>query len=161
MERSIAALLAEKLPPEQVAASRLIMGVDRQLIEDRTYFVVLDGDRIVGSGGWSARATAYGGDHTPGRDAALLDPGRDAARIRAMYTDPDYARRGIGRLVLSLCEGAARDAGFARVELVGTASGEPLYAVAGYEVLERFTDDRGGAPVPLARMGKRLRSVFR
>lgn len=156
MERSIAALLAEKLTPEQVAASRIIMGVDRQLIEDRTYFVVLDGERIVGSGGWSARATAYGGDHTPGRDPARLDPARDAARVRAMYTDPTYVRRGIGRLVLSLCEDAALRAGFSRVELVGTAAGEPLYAAAGYQVLERFTDDRGGAPVPLARMGKRL-----
>lgn len=156
MERAIAALLGEKLPPEQVAASRLIMGVDRQLIADGTYFVVLDGERIVGSGGWSARVTSYGGDHTPGRDPARLDPRRDAARVRAMYTDPDYARRGIGRRVLTLCEDAARQAGFGRVELVGTAAGEPLYAAAGYRVIERFTDDRGGAPVPLARMGKRL-----
>ncbi|MFX8601172.1 GNAT family N-acetyltransferase, partial [Acinetobacter baumannii] len=87
------------------------------LIEDGTYFVVMDGERIVGSGGWSARATSYGGDHTPGRDPARLDPRRDAARVRAMYTDPDYARRGIGRRVLTLCEDAARQAGLGRVEL--------------------------------------------
>jgi GNAT superfamily N-acetyltransferase len=73
-----------------------------------------------------------------------------------MYTHPDFARRGVGRLILSLCEAAAREAGFARVELAGTMAGQPLYEACGYEVLERLTDDRGGAPVPLLRMGKAL-----
>lgn len=134
----------------------MIMGIDRQLIADRTYFVILDGERIVGSGGWSARATLYGGDHTPGRDPAPLDPAKDSARIRAMYTDPDYARRGIGRLILSLCEGAASAARFKAVEMAATRAGEALYTACGYEVLDRFEDARGGTPVPLARMIKRL-----
>ena len=150
------ALLGERLSPEQVGASRLIMGIDRDLIGDGTYFVVMDADRIVGCGGWSFRATHYGGDHTPGRDPARLDPAHDAARVRAMYTDPDDTRRGVGRLILSVCEQAAATAGFAGAELVATASGEALYAACGYTVLERFEDARGGTSVPLARMIKRL-----
>ena len=156
MERSISALQSAFLSPEQVAASRTIMGIDRQLIADGTYFLIEEGDRIVGSGGWSARATLYGGDHTPGRDPAALDPNTDSARIRAMYTDPDYARRGIGRLILKLCEDAAKTAGFKAVEMAATRSGEALYAACGYVVLERFEDARGGTSVPLSRMIKTL-----
>ncbi len=158
MDASISRLQDDFLSPEQVAASRTIMGLDTQLIEDGGYFVVEDPAAavIVGSGGWSRRATLYGGDHSPGRDAAWLDPARDAARVRAMYTHPDYARRGVGRLILSLCEAAAREAGFRRVELMGTLSGEPLYRACGYQPIERIEDARGGAPVPLVRMGKPL-----
>ena len=84
----------------------------------------------------------------PGRDAALLDPNRDPARVRAMYTHPDYKRRGVGRLILSLCEQAARAEGFVRAELVATMAGEPLYKACGYREIERFSDDRGGIAVP-------------
>ena len=81
----------------------------------------------------------------------------EAARIRAMYTDPAFTRRGVGRLILSLCETAARDAGFARVEMMATLAGEPLYAACGYRVIERVADmARGDVPVPGARMGKAL-----
>jgi len=160
MEAAISELQTGFLSPEQVAASRTIMGLDTQLIDDGGYFVIEDpvGEApvIAGSGGWSRRATLYGGDHSPGRDAAWLDPAHDAARVRAMYTHPGYARRGIGRLVLSLCEDAARQAGFRRVELMGTMSGEPLYRACGYSPIERIEDPRGGAPVPLVRMGKAL-----
>lgn len=154
MAASIDQLQSAFLSPEQVAASRTLMGLDTQLVADRGYFVIEDGAVIVGSGGWSRRATLYGGDHSPGRDAAWLDPATDAARIRAMYTHPGYARRGIGRLILALCEAAAAEAGFKRVELVGTMAGEPLYTACGYSPIERFEDPRGGAPVPLVRMGK-------
>lgn len=160
MDASIGALQSDVLTSEQVAASRAIMGLDSQLIEDGGYFVVEDpaGSRpvIAGSGGWSRRATLYGGDHSPGRDAGWLDPVVDAARVRAMYTDPAYARQGVGGLVLALCEAAAKIAGFRRVELVGTLSGERLYRARGYAPIERFEDARGGAPVPLVRMGKAL-----
>lgn len=159
MEASIANLQGEFLAPEQVAASRTIMGLDTQLIEDGCYFMVEDpasDDALAGSGGWSRRATLYGGDHSPGRDAAWLDPAVDAARVRVMYTHPGYARRGVGRLILSLCEQAAAAAGFRRVELMGTLSGEPLYRACGYLPIERIEDLRGGAPVPLVRMGKAL-----
>jgi GNAT superfamily N-acetyltransferase len=156
MDEAIGVLQQPFLTPDQIAASRKLMGLDSQLIADGTYFLIEADGVIVGSGGWSARATLYGGDHTPGRDAQGLNPGTDAARVRAMYTRPDFARRGVGRLVLSLCEAAARAAGFARVELAGTLAGQPLYEACGYQVLERLTDERGGAPVPLLRMGKRL-----
>ena len=156
MDRAIGELQRAFLSDDQIAASRKLMGLDSQLIEDRTYFIVEAGGRIAGCGGWSARATLYGGDHSPGRDAHGLNPASDAARVRAMYTHPDFARRGVGRLILSLCEAAAREAGFARVELAGTLAGQPLYEACGYTVLERLTDDRGGVPVPLLRMGKSL-----
>jgi GNAT superfamily N-acetyltransferase len=156
MEAAIAELLKPYLTATQIGASRAIMGLDTQLIDDGTYFVVERDGAIAGCGGWSRRATLYGGDRSPGRDAALLDPARDAARVRAMYTDPDFTRQGVGRLILALCEAAARAEGFRHAELVATKAGEPLYRACGYQAVEYFDDDRGGAPVPLARMAKAL-----
>lgn len=157
MDRSIRQLLGACLDPRQVEASFEIMGVDTTLIEDRTYFLVESGTRIAGCGGWSRRATMFGGDHTAGRDARLLDPGREAARVRAMYTDPEFARRGVGRLVLRLCETAARNEGFRTVELVATVAGELLYTSCGYAVIERIdVPTSRGVAVPCARMVKGL-----
>ena len=144
------------LTPMQVEASRALMGIDTQLIEDRTYFLVEACEVPVGCGGWSRRATLYGGDHSPGREPKLLDPGIDAARVRAMYTAPQFARTGIGRLILGLCEDAAAAEGFVRIELAATLAGEPLYAACGYQVINRFEDTRGGIAVPLVKMGKDL-----
>jgi GNAT superfamily N-acetyltransferase len=144
------------LSPAEIASSQTIMGLDTQLVDDGTYFIVEIGGDIAGCGGWSRRATLYGGDQSPGRDAAMLDPAKDAARVRAMYTHPSFTRRGVGRLILQLCEAAARRDGFARVELMATLAGEPLYRACGYEAVERISDDRGGAPVPLLRMQKML-----
>ena len=93
MAASIRELLRDFLSPEAVEASFDVMGLDTQLIDDGTYFVVETGDVIAGCGGWSRRATLFGGDHTAKRDAALLDPRQDAARVRAMYTSPPFARR--------------------------------------------------------------------
>lgn len=146
------------LSVDQIAASHAIMGLDTQLIDDGTYFVIEADGVLAGSGGWSRRNTLYGGDHTPGRNAALLDPATDAARVRAMYTNPAFARRGVGRLLLSLCEARAVAEGFGRVELASTLSGEPLYRACGYKPIEWFTDDRGGVAVPLIRMTKSLRA---
>jgi GNAT superfamily N-acetyltransferase len=157
MHRAIGELLKPYLPPEGVAGSFEVMGLDTQLIEDGTYFAIDDGSRIAGCGGWSRRATLFGGDHTTGRDSALLDPATDAARVRAMYTHPDYARRGIGRAVLAACESAAKAEGFAKVELAATKAGEPLYRVCGYFAIEPLTrQTSNGAIVPLLRMGKVL-----
>ena len=156
MEAAITELQKPFLDESQIAASRKLMGLDTQLIEDKTYFVIEQDGALAGCGGWSRRATLYGGDQSPGRDAALLDPAKDAARVRAMYTHPDFTRRGVGRLVLSLCEEAARAERFIRVELMATMAGEPLYRTCGYIQMERVTDDRGGGPVPLLRMRKGL-----
>ncbi|MFS0738721.1 GNAT family N-acetyltransferase [Sphingomonas sp. 1P06PA] len=158
MERAIAELQRGFLDPAQIEASRRSMGLDRQLIGDRTYFLVESGGRLAGCGGWSFRTTLYGGDHTAGlRDDTRLDPGRDPARIRAMYTDPDFVRHGIGRLVLALCEDAARTAGFTRSEMMATLAGEPLYAACGYRPIERVARLAAEGPaVPGVRMGKSL-----
>ena len=158
MARAIAELQKGFLDPAQIAASRAVMGLDSQLIADGTYFVIESGDAIAGCGGWSRRATLYGGDHSINlRDPALLDPAVDAARIRAMYTHPDHARRGVGRMVMALCETAARDAGFARAELMATLSGEALYRACGYVPIERVeAPGPDGVTVPLIRMGKAL-----
>jgi GNAT superfamily N-acetyltransferase len=157
MNRAIAELLKPYLPPDAVTASFEVMGLDSQLIADGTYFAVIDGGQIVGCGGWSRRATLFGGDHTAGRNAALLDPRTEPARVRAMYTDPAHVRRGIGRMVLDACEGAARAEGFGAVELAATLAGEPLYRACGYEEIEPFTSRTStGIEIPLIRMGKRL-----
>lgn len=156
MAAAIGELQKGFLSPAQIESSRMIMGLDSQLVADRTYFIIEDGDQIAGCGGWSRRATLYGGDHTPGREPALLDPAKDAARVRAMYTHPDFARRGVGRLILELCEAAAKAEGFQRLELMGTMSGRPLYESYGFQPIEDIVDDRGGEPVPLTRMGKAI-----
>jgi GNAT superfamily N-acetyltransferase len=156
MDAAISELQKAFLDSSQIASSRTIMGLDTQLIDDGTYFIVEADGQLAGCGGWSRRATLYGGDQSPGRNAALLDPARDAARVRAMYTHPRHTRKGVGRLILSLCETAARSEGFTRVELMATLAGEPLYRACGYELRERITDDRGGVAVPLLRMSKRL-----
>jgi GNAT superfamily N-acetyltransferase len=156
MDAAISELQKAFLDERQIASSRAIMGLDTQLIEDGTYFVVETDGQLAGCGGWSRRATLYGGDQSPGRNAALLDPARDAARVRAMYTHPHHTRKGVGRLILSLCEMAARSEGFRSVDLMATLAGEPLYRACGYQRRERITDDRGGAAVPLVRMSKPL-----
>ena len=156
MDAAITELQKPFLDPRQIESSRMIMGLDTQLIDDGTYFIVEMNGEIAGCGGWSRRATLYGGDQTPGRNAGFLDPNRDPAKIRAMYTHPVHARQGIGRLILTLCEAAAKAEGFIRVELMATMAGEPLYRVCGYQPIEQVQDERGGVPVPLIRMQKQL-----
>lgn len=157
MEQAIRIHLAAYLPPEGVTASFEIMGLDTQLIEDGTYFVVEADGQIAGCGGWSRRATLFGGDHSAGRDSDLVDPATEPARIRAMYTHPDFARRGVGKLILDTCEAAAAAEGFGRCEMAATLSGEPLYRAAGYKTIEPFEADTStGFKVPLIRMGKTL-----
>ena len=158
MERSIAHNQSDFLDPDQVAASHKVMGLDSQLVRDGTYFMAESEGRIAGCGGWSFRATLYGGDDSVvACEPARLDPATDAAKVRAMYTDPDFVRRGIGTLILSLCESAAREAGFARVELMATAAGVPLYRARGYRPVEELQFARiEGVEVPLLRMEKRI-----
>jgi len=127
MAASIEELQKPFLTAYQIASSRTIMGLDTHLIDDATYFVVAIDGQIAGCGSWSRRATLYGGDQSPGRDAALLDREIEPARVRAMYTHPAFKRRGVGRLIISLCEDAARKEGFTRAELMSTLAGEALY----------------------------------
>jgi GNAT superfamily N-acetyltransferase len=157
MDAAIRELLKPVLTPAQVEASFSVMGLDTQLIKDGTYFVIECGGRIAGCGGWSRRATLFGGDHSAGREARVLDPKTEAARVRAMYTHPDFTRRGVGRLVLDLCECAAAAEGFSRVELAATMAGLPLYRACGYRDIEAFESDTpSGVKVPLVRMGKSI-----
>lgn len=143
------------LSPAQIAASHQVMGLDRQLIADSTYFIVEADGAMAGCGGWGKRATLYGGDHSAGRSDTLLDPAREPARIRAMYTHPDFTRRGVGKLILALGERAAAMAGFSRLRLGATKAGEPLYRACGFEVVSRAEDRTpGGVSVPIATMEK-------
>jgi len=158
INRSIDALQVGFLSPEQITASHAVMGLDTQLVEDGSYLIAEYDGVVAGCGGWSKRATLYGGDHSSDlRDPLLLDPERDPARIRAMYTDPDFTRKGIGRLLLQQCEHAAADNGFQTAELMATLSGEPLYIACGYHPLERMDATGNGVSVPLIRMQKILK----
>lgn len=158
MTRAIGQNQSDFLTPAQIAASNQVMGLDTQLVRDGTYFIVKSGSRIAGCGGWSFRATLYGGDDSVvAREPARLDPSVDAAKVRAMYTDPDFVRRGIGSRILTLCEAAARQAGFKRVELMGTAAGVPLYQTHGYRPSAEQEFARvGDVEIPLLRMEKQL-----
>jgi GNAT superfamily N-acetyltransferase len=157
MELAISELQKGFLAPQEIAASRRVMGLDSQLVADGTYFMIEAGGRIAGCGGWSRRATLYGGDHSTAlRNAALLNPATDAARVRAMYTHPDFARQGVGRMILNLCEAAAKAEGFGAVQLMATLSGEPLYRACGYQEVERVSSQTDIGAVPLILMIKKL-----
>ena len=114
-----------------------VFGVDSQLLADATYFVIDCGVEIAAAGGWSKRTTLYGGDQTKDSEDALLDPAVDAARIRAFYVAPQWARRGFARQLYLACESAAIAAGFRRFQLGATLSGVPLYEALGFHALER------------------------
>jgi GNAT superfamily N-acetyltransferase len=157
MAMAIGQLMGDFLSPEQVEGSHETMGIDTQLIDDGTYFVVEEEGVIVGCGGWSRRATLYGGDHSAGRDNSLLDPAEDPARIRAMYTHPEHVRRGIGQMIIDAGEAAARAEGFKSAQMGATLAGEPLYRRCGYEVIEVIEKHaKNGAIIPLKIMGKAL-----
>lgn len=157
MTAAIRELLPQFLTPEKVEASFAVMGVDSQLIEDGTYFILEEDGAMAGCGGWSRRATLFGHNHTAGRDSRLLDPTSEPARVRAMYTAPPFVRRGVGRRILELCEAAARAEGFSRTELGATRGGEPLYRACGYIEIERLeVPTPNGVTVPITRMGKQL-----
>jgi len=145
------------LSPAEIEASRAVMGLDTQLVRDGTYFVIESDGDLAGCGGWSRRATLYGGDHSAGlREPTLLDPAVDAARVRAMYTHPAFTRRGVGAMIIERSEMAALAEGFTRAELMATLSGEPLYRRCGYAEIERVFAEVGDVRVPLIRMGKVL-----
>jgi GNAT superfamily N-acetyltransferase len=138
IDRSARQLSKGDYRAEQVeGALQGAFGVDSQLIQDGTFFVVEEGPVIVGCGGWSYRRTLFGGDKRAERDAALLDPRTDPAKIRAFFVDPAHARKGIGTLLLDKCESEARRRGFSRVELMSTLPGVRLYSARGYSGVEQ------------------------
>jgi GNAT superfamily N-acetyltransferase len=142
------------------SALRTVYGVDTQLISDGTYFAAEEREAsgaplLVGCGGWSKRKTLYGGDQWVGREDSLLDPASDAAKIRAFFIHPDWARRGIGGLILEACEAAAEAAGFHRLEMGATLTGIPFYRAKGYVELESAEVRlENGLTLPIMRMGK-------
>lgn len=142
----------------QIAAlNEYVFGVDTTLVSDRTYFVVYAEQRLVACGGWSKRRTLYGGDQRRIGAPELLNPEYEAARIRAFFVHPDFARRGIGMTLLRHCEAEARQHGFKQLELMATLPGVPLYRHAGYHELEVVSDSLpNGVEVPFIRMGKQL-----
>ncbi len=156
--RSARALQVPHYRSEQIeAALGPVFGVDRQLIHDGTYYVVEMNGRIVGAGGWSRRRALFGGDAGRTHEDAMLDPDRDAARVRAFFVHPDQARRGLGRALLGASEEAIVRARFRRIELVATLAGEVLYAACGYRVMERWEIDlAGGLRLPVVRMRKEV-----
>ena len=175
IDASVRGLQAQDYTPTQIEnALETVYGVDTQLIADGTYLVAeavsvenasaqagpLTGRpelAIVGCGGWSKRKTLYGADHCTGRQDELLDPLQDAARIRAFFIHPAWARRGIGSMILEACEGAAKLAGFTRLEMGATLTGVPFYRAKGYVALEDLEVPlANGASLPIVRMAKQV-----
>src|ERR1700690_2135460 len=154
--RSVMALQGHDYTIEQrKGALGTIFGIDRQLIHDGTYYVVEAGSEIIACGGWSRRKTLFGSDAIAGKNDSELKPEQDAARIRAFFVDPNWARRGIGSRILEVCEAAARAYGFKKFELVATLTGEPFYRTKGFEVIERYTTLLpNGLNLPVVRMAK-------
>ena len=161
IDASVRGLQATDYSPSQIeSALASVYGVDSQLIADGTYFVVeapSADPKIVGCGGWSKHKTLYGGDVWKGREDGLLDPKKDAAKIRAFYVHPGWVRRGIGTMLLEACEKAATAAGFRRLEMGSTLSGVPLYRARGYVALENLQVPlANGEALPIVRMEKRF-----
>ena len=137
IEASIHGLLARDYNPQQVESSlHYLFGVDTRIVEDGTYYLVEADGMLAGGGGWSKRLTPFGGDQAATQDAGLRDPAVHPAVIRAFFIHPNWARRGIARRLLEHCEGAAKDAGFTRFELVATLTGLPFYAALGFREVE-------------------------
>ncbi len=171
IEASVRGLQTQDYTPAQiVGALQTVFGVDSQLIADGTYIVAeaeahaisRDGPKnapfesiIVGCGGWSKRKTLYGGDHWTGREEALLDPLRDAAKIRAFFIHPDWARRSVGSMILEACESAAKSAGFTRYEMGATLTGAKLFGARGYVAVKPISIPLlNGESLPVIHMEK-------
>jgi GNAT superfamily N-acetyltransferase len=172
IDASVRGLQTEDYTPAQIeGALKTVFGVDSQLIADGTYIVAEEqsaeakneppsaekaGWIIVGCGGWSKRKTLYGSDHWTGREDALLDPLRDAAKIRAFFIHPAWARRGVGSLILQACEEAARAAGFTRYEMGATLTGAKFFGAKGYVPVEPISIPLvNGESLPVIHMEKR------
>jgi GNAT superfamily N-acetyltransferase len=161
IEASVRGLQAGDYTPAQIeGALGTVLGLDTQLIRDRTYFIAEAVDQsgkaqCAGCGGWSKRKTLFGADHAAIREPELLDPATDAAKVRAIFVHPEFARQGLGSLILATVEEAARAAGFQRFEMGSTLTGVPLYRLKGYVETERIAVPlANGEALPVVRMVK-------
>lgn len=158
IDASVRGLQAEDYSTSQIeGALATVFTVDSRLIADRTYFVAFaEGGELAGCGGWSFRKTLYGGDHqmeaiVPER----LDPAVDAAKIRAIFVHPKFARMGLGSLILEAAENAAVAEGFKRCEMGSTLTGVALYTLKGYREMSRaMVPVGGGEEIEVVRMVK-------
>jgi GNAT superfamily N-acetyltransferase len=160
IELSVRGLQHEYTFAQREGALNFAFGVDTQLIADQTYFVATptgDPHTIAACGGWSRRRTLFGADHGPHREAELLDPATEAAKIRAIFVHPGFARRGLGSLILEHSEQAAIRENFRRLEMGSTLTGVPLYTLRGYREQERIAVPLpNGETLPIVRMVKDL-----
>ena len=156
IQASVRELQKADYSPEQLdGALGSVFGVDRSLIEDATYFVVESEGVLAGCGGWSRRKTLFGSDQLPGREDALLDPAQDAAKIRAFFVHPAFARKGVASLILDTCEDAAAREGFSGLEMGATLTGVPFYKSRGYREVEVIEAELpNGLRLPIVKMAK-------
>jgi GNAT superfamily N-acetyltransferase len=159
IEASVRGLQADDYSPAEIeGALGTVLGLDTQLIRDQTYFVAettAEPPRVVACGGWSKRRTLFGADRGPDREPALLDPATEAAKVRAIFVHPDFARQGLGSLILAHVEGAAIASGFHHFEMGSTLTGIPLYTLRGYSAIERIAVPlANGEHLPIVKMVK-------
>jgi GNAT superfamily N-acetyltransferase len=162
IEASVRGLQIDHYTPAQIeGALGTVLGLDTQLIRDKTYFIAESVDQttternLAGCGGWSKRMTLFGADRGPRREPELLDPATDAAKVRAIFVHPAFARQGLGSLILSTVENAAINADFRQFEMGSTLTGVPLYRLKGYVELERIAVPLGnGEVLPVVKMVK-------
>ncbi len=163
IDASVRRLQAQDYTPAQMeGALTTVFGVDTQLIADGTYLVVeycptqsKAAPVIIACGGWSKRKTLYGADQWTDRHDELLDPRSDAAKIRAFFIHPDWARRGVGTFLLDACENAAKAAGFSRFEMGATLTGAKLFRARGYLPVRNLEVALGnGESLPIIQMEK-------
>jgi GNAT superfamily N-acetyltransferase len=163
IEASVRGLQAADYTQAQIeGALGTVLGLDTQLIRDGTYFMAetLDPNAkerslLAGCGGWSKRKTLFGADRGPAREPELLDPKTDAAKVRAIFVHPEFARQGLGTLILARVEAEARAAGFLRFEMGSTLTGVPFYRQMGYIEVERIAVPLcNGDALPVMKMRK-------
>ena len=170
IKKTIADSVRELQAPDYTARQRegalaTVFTLDSQLIADGTYFIALhrignDTGEMAGCGGWSYRKTLYGGDAQVERaEPELLNPAVDAAKVRAIFVSPKFARQGLGTLLLEAAENAAMAAGFQRFEMGSTLTGVALYSLKGYRETGRIlVPVSDGEAIEVVRMEKYAQS---
>ncbi|WP_428688105.1 GNAT family N-acetyltransferase [Roseibium sp.] len=131
-------LLEKALPFITVARPELLTSGTYYLAETRE-------GRIVGAGGWTRQSpTGETEDDLTGH-------------IRHFGIDPDFARNGIGRLLMDKCVKEATRAGLTGLTCLSTLNGEPFYAAFGFRAEAPFEVHLpGGITFGSIRMVKQL-----